>query len=83
MLHASTMALSSGSATDDSTYAAISDRIAALTADRDALAGEMRHMLNEAAFGGVQPDQDDVDALTFEGKTLLMRAHQLGVAGSP
>ena len=40
-------------------------------------------MLNEAAFGGVQPDQDDVDALTFEGKTLLMRAHQLGVAGSP
>ena len=83
VLHASTMALSSGSATDDSTYTAVSDRIAALTADRDALAGEMRHMLNEAAFGGVQPDQDDVDALTFEGKTLLMRAHQLGVAGSP
>ena len=43
----------------------------------------MRDMLNEAAFGGVQPDQDEVDELTFEGKTLLMRAHQLGVAGSP
>ena len=31
---------------------AISDRIAALTSDRDALAGEMRDVLNEAAFGG-------------------------------
>jgi hypothetical protein len=83
VLHASTTALSSGSATDDSTYTAVSDRIAALTADRDALAGQMRHMLNEAAFGGHQPSQDEVDDLTFQGKTLLMRAHQLGVAGSP
>jgi hypothetical protein len=83
VLSASTRALSSGSSANDDTYTAISGRIAALTADRDALAGEMRHMLNEAAFGGQQPDQDDVDALTFEGKTLLMRAHQLGAAGSP
>jgi hypothetical protein len=83
VLGASTRALASGSANDDSTYTAISDRIAALTTDRDALAGEMRDVLNEAAFGDHQPSQDEVDDLTFEGKTLLMRAHQLGVAGSP
>ena len=83
VLAASTRALASGSSTDDSTYAAISDRIAALTTDRDALAGQMRTVLNEAAFGDHQPNQDDVDELTMEGKTLLMRAHQLGVAGSP
>jgi hypothetical protein len=83
VLGASTRGLASGSASDDSTYTAISDRLAALTADRDALATEMRHMLNEAAFGGHQPSQHDVDALTFEGKTMLMRAHQFGVSGSP
>jgi hypothetical protein len=83
VLAASTRALASGSATDDSTYTAISNRIAALTTDRDALAGEMRVVLNEAAFGGPQPSQAEVDALTMEGKTLLMRAHQLGAAGSP
>jgi hypothetical protein len=83
VLAASTRALASGSATDDSTYTAISNRIAALTTDRDALAGEMRDVLNAAAFGGPQPSQAEVDALTMEGKTLLMRAHQLGAAGSP
>jgi hypothetical protein len=83
VLHASTVALASGSATEDNTYTAVSDRISALTADRNTLAGQMRHVLNEAAFGGHQPSQDEVDALTFQGKTMLMRAHQLGVAGSP
>src|SRR4029079_303634 len=83
VLHASTTALARGSEADDSTYTAVSDRITALTADRDALAAQMRHILNEAAFGGHQPTQCEVDDLTFQGKTLLMRAHQLGVAGSP
>jgi hypothetical protein len=83
VLAASTRALSSGSSTDDSTYTAVSDRIAALTSDRDALAGQMRDVLNEAEFGGQQPTQQQVDDLTFQGLTMLMRAHQLGAAGSP
>ena len=83
MLAASTRALASGSSTDDSAYTAISDRIAALTSDRDALAGQMRDVLNEAAFGGQQPTQQQVDDLAWQGRTMLMRAHQLGAAGSP
>jgi hypothetical protein len=83
VLGASTRALASGNTSDDSTYTAISGRIAALTADRDALAGQMRDVLNEAAFGDHQPSQEEVDDLTWQGKTLLMRAHELGVAGSP
>jgi hypothetical protein len=83
VLAASTRALASGSSTDDSTYSAISDRIAALTSDRDALAGEMRDVLNEAAFGGRQPSQSEVDDLAWQGRTMLMRAHELGAAGSP
>ena len=83
VLAASTRALASGSATDDNAYNAISDRIAALTSDRDALAGQMRDVLNEAAFGGQQPSQQQVDDLAWQGRTMLMRAHELGVAGSP
>ena len=83
VLGASTRALASGSSTDDRTYTAISDRIAALTVDRDALAGEMRDVLNEAAFGDGGASSSEIEALTMEGRTLLMRAHQLGVAGSP
>jgi hypothetical protein len=83
VLAASTRALASGSATDDNAYNAISDRIAALTSDRDALAGQMRDVLNEAAFGGQQPTQQQVDDLAWQGRTMLMRAHELGAAGSP
>jgi hypothetical protein len=83
VLAASTRALASGSSTDDNAYNAISDRIAALTSDRNALAGEMRDVLNEAAFGGQQPSQSEVDDLAWQGRTLLMRAHELGAAGSP
>jgi hypothetical protein len=83
VLAASTRALASGSATDDSTYTAISDRIAALTAHRDTLAGQMRDVLNEASFGGHQPPESELQRLTMEGKTLLMQAHQLGAASSP
>jgi hypothetical protein len=83
VLAASTRALASGSSTDDATYNAVSDRIAALTADRNALAEQMRDVLNEAAFGGHQPSQQEVDELAWQGRTMLMRAHELGAAGSP
>ena len=33
----------------------------------DALAGQMRDVLNEAEFGGQQPTQQQVDDLTFQG----------------
>ena len=83
VLGASTRALASGSSSNDSTYTAISNRIAALTAQRDTLAGQMRDVLNEAAFGDHRPSSSEIEALTMQGKTLLMQAHQLGVAGSP
>ena len=83
VLAASTRALASGSSTDDSTYAAISDRIAALTAHRDTLAGQMRDVLNGAAFGGQRYSRSQLQSLTMEGNALLMQAHQLGAASSP
>jgi hypothetical protein len=83
VLAASTRALASGSATDDATYTAISDRISSLTDDRDALAGQMRDVLNNAAFGGPEASTSQIESLTLQGNTLLMRAHQLGAGSSP
>jgi hypothetical protein len=83
VLGASTRALASGSATDDSTYTAISDRIASLTTQRDTLAAQIRDVLNNAAFGGPEASTSQIESLILQGNSLLMRAHQLGAAGSP
>jgi hypothetical protein len=83
VLSASTRGLASGSASDDSTYNAVSDRIASLTDQRNTLAGQMREVLNNAAFGGPPATMNEIESLTEQGNSLLMQAHQLGAAGSP
>ena len=83
VLRASTQALSSGSASDDSTYTSVSSRIASLTSDRDALAAQIRDVLTHAAFGGPQATSSQIDSLVQQANSLLMRANQLGVASSP
>src|SRR6266540_2678822 len=52
MLAASTKAIKSGTAADDSRYTSIEDQIASLTSARDALATQIRNALDAAAFGG-------------------------------
>jgi hypothetical protein len=76
-LKASTTALAS---TDEARYASIEDAIAALTAQRDALAVEMKAALNGAAFDGRAIANDDAGTLVSRAKDLLARASAL--AGS-
>ena len=84
VLNASTRALASGTGdATDSTYNAISGRITSLTNDRNALATQMRGVLNNAAFGGLVPTTSQIYDLASQGNTLLMRANQLGVGYSP
>jgi hypothetical protein len=83
VLGASTKALASGSSLNDDTYTAISNRIASLTNDRDALAAQMRTVLNNAAFGGPVPTTSEIYDLASQGNSILMRANQLGVGYSP
>jgi hypothetical protein len=83
VLNASTRALASGSAADDSTYTAISSRLTSLTNDRNALAAQMRTVLNNAAFGGPPTSTSDIEALVIQGDALLTRANQFGAASSP
>jgi hypothetical protein len=47
----STRALKSGSSNDDSTYTALENKLNAFTQRRDALAEQMRSMLEAAVFG--------------------------------
>jgi hypothetical protein len=77
MLKASTRALKSGSAGDDSAYTKIESQIQSLTDRRDALALQMKALLNAAAFSGQAIDERQAAKLVEQGTLLLIRAHQL------
>jgi len=77
LLSASTDALASGSSSDDSAYASIQARIAALTGRRDALASQMKSMLNAAAFAGQPVDGRNAEKLIDQGEELLEQARHL------
>jgi len=77
MLTASTGALTSGSAADDHVYAQTESAIADLTSERDALAAQMKTLLNAAAFGGQAIDEQQAKQLIAQAEDLLRRAGQL------
>ena len=77
LLAASTEALKSGSDSDDSAYAAIQGRITDLTGQRDALASEMKAMLDAATFGNQPIDQRQAERLIDRGEELLESARRL------
>ncbi len=76
-LQASTRALASGSASDDSTYTQLENNLQALTTDRDAVAGQMKTLLNAAAFGGQAINEQQAKRLIEQGEQLLERAQHL------
>jgi hypothetical protein len=82
-LAASTTALASGSASDDSRYTTIESRIQALTQRRDALAAQMRTLLTNAAFGPGHGHFDERQArrLIVQGIVLLVQGRALAAHG--
>jgi hypothetical protein len=77
LLVASTRALKSGSAADDSTYTTIEGQIESLTAQRDAIAVQMKALLEGAAFNGQVINNQQAQQLIAQGQGLLNQAHQL------
>jgi hypothetical protein len=71
----STRAVKSGSSNDDSTYTTLENQLSAFTAQRDVLAGQMRAMLEEAAFGGQAIEEAQARVLIFEAESLLDHVH--------
>jgi Type I phosphodiesterase / nucleotide pyrophosphatase len=80
VLVASTEALKSGSATDDTGYASIEDQIESLTSARDSLAGQIRAALDDAAFGGKALDNQQAKAFITQAENLISQAHELAAS---
>jgi hypothetical protein len=77
VLVASTQALKSGSAADDSSYASIEAQIESLTSARDSLAGQIRAVLDDAAFGGKALDNQQAKAFITQAQALIDQARAL------
>jgi hypothetical protein len=77
-LKASTKALASGSAADDSNYTAIENRIQSLTDDRNALAGTIKAALSAAAFDGQALNEQQAKSWIEQANGLLAEAQSLG-----
>jgi hypothetical protein len=75
-LQASTKALASNDA-NDATYSSIEGQIQSLTAQRDALAADIKAALNGAEFNGTSIDSAKAAALIQQASALIQQAQQL------
>jgi hypothetical protein len=76
-LQASTKALTS---TDDARYNSIEDSITSLTTQRDALAGQIRQALNDAAFNGASISNAQAQSWTSQANSLVSQAQTLSTS---
>jgi hypothetical protein len=76
-LKASTKALASGSASDDSVYTSIESQITSLTSARDALAAQIKTALSKAAFDEQAIDEQQAKTWIDQASDLLARASAL------
>jgi len=76
-LIASTQAIKSGSATDDSMYTQVEAAIEQLTTQRAGVAAQMRAMLDGAAFKGQAINEQQAKKLIQQAEKLLDRAEEL------
>jgi len=77
VLVASTKAVKSGSATDDSTYTTLESSISTLTDARDALAGQIRGALDGAAFSKKALNEQQAKRYIDDARSLIQRAETL------
>jgi hypothetical protein len=80
-LVASTRAINSGSASDDSTYTSLESSIAALTAERDTLAARIRAELDDAGFANQALNEQQAKSDIASAEALIGRAAALAAAG--
>jgi hypothetical protein len=76
-LSISTAALASGSSADDSKYTFLENRLASLTARRDAVAEQIRGVLNAAAFQGRRIDRLQAFELSAKAQEILWEIYFL------
>jgi hypothetical protein len=74
MLAISTRAIKSGSSTDDATYNTLEAQVQSFTAQRDALASQIRAALDAAAFDGKALDEQQAKRWSDQAQALLSAA---------
>ncbi len=77
-LAATTEAMKTGTAANDADYAAFEQRLTDLTAQRDALAAQIRSALNDAAFGGTSLNEQQAKGWIDQANGLIAAAGSLG-----
>jgi hypothetical protein len=77
LLTASTKALSSGSPGNDARYSKVESSITDLTSQRDAVAAQIKTLLDTASFNGGEFDERQAARLTEKALGLLVRAAAL------
>jgi len=76
-LAASTRAIESGTALDDSTYAGLETQLAALIDQRNTLAAQMIGLLEGAEFNGKSISEEQAQSLVSQGLALIAEAQAL------
>jgi hypothetical protein len=79
-LQASTRAIKSGNASDDSRYTTIEDQIATLTTSRDALATSIKGALDGAIFGGTPLNVSQANAWIAQANALIVQAEAMAAS---
>jgi hypothetical protein len=70
-LHASTVAMESGTSSDDSRYTAIAAQLASFTDERDELVGQILPLLEAAEFAGRRVPEERAEHLIQQARRLL------------
>jgi hypothetical protein len=76
-LVASTKAVKSGSASDDSTYTSLESSISSLTDERNTLAAKIRAALDGAAFSNEALNEQQAKKYIDDAQSLIARAAAL------
>ena len=74
-LSVATAGLQTGSVSDDSSYTAMDARLSQWGSRRDALAGQIRDLLNGLTFGGASADEATIRSLTAQADALIAEVH--------
>ena len=77
MLEVSTRAIKSGSTANDKTYTKLERKIEKLTDQRDAVASQIRALLNDATFNGKPINKRQAEKLMEKAEKLLEQAEEL------
>ena len=79
-LQASTRAIKSGTATDDSRYNSIEDQIATLTTSRDTLATSIKNALDSAMFNDAVVDVAQAHTWIAQANALIVQAQAMAAS---